>query len=128
MTLVSTTAIYHNPSLTRDDNTAEDLYALFRTDRKLGDPPPEKHSATGAIYYRWGTDPGGADCRYSFPSPDSPLATNLWGLWAPVDNISSGYPLFTNYSTAGGPLGIRKILAPWSEGLYGMDTNVVTPR
>lgn len=126
--MINATAIYHNPSLTWDDDTTEELYAFFRTDRKLegpNPPAPTKHSASSAIYYRKGADPTGGTYRYDFPSPDTPVVTNIWGLWAPVDTPASAYPLFTNYSTPGGASGARKIIAAWTEGIYGMDATAI---
>jgi len=125
-TVVDGLAVIHNPSLTRRDlgaSTAH-MYALFRSDRKLGDPAPVKHSATGAVYYAKGMY--GGTCSYSWPPNPTTLTTGIWGLWAPVDVTVSGYSLFSNYSTL--PLSgsaTHRIISAWVEGAFGLDTALV---
>jgi len=130
-TLINVTAVYYNPSFTRSDNTANDLYVFVRTDRKLvgqTPTPPVPHSASSAIYYKVATR-SGQSRAYAWNTTDSELATGLFGLWAPLDNAGSAYSLFSNYSGKGYNYSTtpRKVIAAWVEGIFGLNAKILSP-
>jgi len=127
-TVSGSTAIFHNPSLTRSDNSTNDLYLFVRTDRPLTSGPPATpmpHSASGAVYYSLGTRSTGSG-PYTWGTINE-LATGLLGIWGPVDGDRSGYSLMSNYSGKGYNSTTKRVIAAWVEGIWAMNANVLAP-